>query len=266
MTKIEWTDFTWNPWWGCSEIAPECGMHAPTGEHGLCYAAVFASRNIHEQHRGAAQNGEWTGRFTRSGEKVWQAPFKWPVGKLVFTCSMSDFWHQDVPLNWLDEALDVIRRTPHLTYQVLSKRPGNIARKLAALRTDLPSNIWLGLTLGHQKSAPLIRPFIYLEADNLRFLSCEPLMTELPQFNFEHVIHWVIGGGQSGRGDLARTDPDWMRKLRDNCIEDGVPFFLKQWGNWQSNPTPREQELDPAAKGGATLDGRLWREFPERGQ
>jgi protein gp37 len=259
QSSIEWTRFTWNPWWGCSEISPECGKHGG-GQHGLCYAAVFAGRGLHAVHAGVANNGKWTGRFTKSAETVWRVPFKWRGG-LVFTCSMSDFWHEDVPLPWLDEALDVIDRTPHLTYQVLTKRPGNVARKLVALRRTLPANVWLGITCGHTKSLAGVRVLRRLDA-TVRFLSCEPLLTPLvPGLDFDG-IGWVICGGQSGR-DAAICDATSVRALRDHCGVHGVPFFLKQWGTWESNPTPREQELDMKAKGGATLDGRLWREFPE---
>lgn len=256
-TKIEWTDRTWNPWWGCGEIAPECGVHG--GGTGFCYAAVFAGRELHAAHAGTAVAGKWTGKITRSGERVWRDPYKWPAGARVFTCSMSDFWHEDVPLPWLDEALDVIEGTPHLTYQVLSKRPGNIARKLGALKRPLPRNVWLGATVGHTKSLPMLKPLLRIDA-TLRFLSCEPLLTPLPGLRLDG-IGWVIGGGQSGR-KAAVCDPAWMRALRDLCIASEVPFFLKQWGSWPSNPTPPHLELDPKAKGGATLDGRLWREFP----
>src|SRR6185295_2114893 len=113
-SKIEWTDFTWNPWWGCDKIAPEC-------DH--CYAARFASRGLHEIHRDVAKNGDWTGKISRSSQQVWRAPFSWSTG-LVFTCSMSDFFHEDVPTAWLSEALDVIEQTPNLRYQILTKRPG----------------------------------------------------------------------------------------------------------------------------------------------
>jgi len=108
QTKIEWTDFTWNPWWGCSEIAPECGVHG--GGTGFCYAAVFAGRGLHAVHAGVAVAGKWTGKITRSSPSVWSQPLKWHAGR-VFTCSMADFWHEAVPLAWLDEALDVIERT-----------------------------------------------------------------------------------------------------------------------------------------------------------
>jgi protein gp37 len=269
-TTIEWADETWNPWWGCAEIAHECGKHGTKDGDGtgLCYAAVFASRKLHAVHAGVAVAGQWTGDITRSGPRVRAEPFKFSrvsrrrPGKppLVFTCSMSDFWHEDVPLDWLAEALDTIDRTPHLIYQILSKRPGNIARKLAELKRDLPRNVWLGATIGHVKSLSLLKPLLRVDA-TLRFLSCEPLLTPLVPGLHLDGIGWVIGGGQSGAG-AERCDPDWMRDLRDLCIRETVPFFMKQWGTDASNPTPAGKELDPLAKGGATLDGRLWREFP----
>ena len=260
MTKIEWTDRTWNPWWGCDEIAPECGKHAPNGASGMCYAAVFASRALHARFRGVAASGKWTGLILPNSEMVWREPYKWrKPGTKVFPCSMSDFWHEGVPLEWLDAALDVIEENQHLIFQILTKRPGNIARRLAALRRSLPENVWLGSTIGHAHSLPLLKALLRIEAA-LRFLSCEPLLTALPGLKLDG-IGWVIGGGQSGF-DVALCDPAWMRALRDLCIANGVPFFLKQWGTWASNPTPRDAELDMAAKGGATLDGRLWREFP----
>lgn len=248
-TKIEWTDYTWNPWWGCEKVAYECDD---------CYAAVFASRGLHPAHKGVAARGEWTGRITRSSEAVWLQPLKWRSG-LVFTCSMSDFWHEDVPLPWLASALDMIERTPHLTYQVLTKRPANVNRKLSYLGRSLPRNVWLGVTIGHSQSLPLLKPLRAIDA-TLRFLSCEPLLTPLVLDLTD--IGWLIAGGESGRKP-RRTDPDWVRAIRDGCQRVNVPFFLKQWGNLASNPTPWTNELDKKAKGGATLDGRLWREFPK---
>jgi protein gp37 len=173
---------------------------------------------------------------------------------------MSDFWHERVPLEWLDEALDVIEATPHLTYQILTKRPGNIARKLADLKRTLPKNVWIGATIGHPKSLPLLKPLRRVKA-SLRFLSVEPLLAPMvPGLDLDG-IGWVIAGGESGH-HARPCDPDWMRAVRDLCVAHRVPLFLKQWGKWANSPTPRGQELDPHAKGGATLDGRLWREFP----
>ena len=108
----------------------------------------------------------------------------------------------------------------------------------------------------------LLKPLRHIEA-SIHFLSVEPLLAPMVPGLDLAGNDWVIGGGESpGRLRARPCDPDWMRALRDLCIARGVPFFLKQWGAWQNNPTPRDQELDPKAHGGATLDGRLWREFP----
>lgn len=298
-TNIEWTDRTWNPWHGCSEIAPECGRHAPGGGHGLCYAAVFDSRGLHAAHVGTAVAGKWTGKITRSSPAVWNAPLKWPAS-LVFTCSMSDFWHEDVPLPWQDEALDVIDRTPKLTYQMLTKRPGNVQRRLDALKRRLPPNVWMGTTIGHAQSLPLLKPLVRIEA-SVRFISSEPLLTALPWLSLDG-IGWLIAGGQSGR-DAVPTYPDWVRHLRDLCIASGAPFHFKQWGEWKPivpmnnvdsaeateaiirceeknceiitregtlwlddghEPPPTAWLMERVGKkaAGAMLDGREWREFP----
>jgi protein gp37 len=252
MSKIEWTDRTWNPWWGCDKVAPEC-------DH--CYAAVFASRGLHTAHGGVAFKGEWTGSITRGSSTAWEAPHTWPSGIRVFTCSMSDFWHERVPLDWLDEALSVIEKTPHLAYQILTKRPGNIARKLAALDRRLSPNVWAGTSVGHLRSLAAIKP-LRLADVTVRFLSVEPLLEPIvPGLDLDG-IDWVIAGGESGH-HARPCNPDWVRAVRDLCVERGVPFFFKQWGMWPNNPTRREDDLDPKAKGGATLDGRLWREFPK---
>jgi protein gp37 len=258
MTKIEWTrrpggpaGKTWNPWIGCDKVAPEC-------DH--CYAAVFAGRELHKPHVGTAVKGEWTGKINRNTPGVWKAPFGFAAGTLVFTCSMSDFWNERVQLEWLDEALAIIEATPHLTYQILTKRPGNIARKLADLNRRWPANAWCGVTIGHPRSLPLLKPLCRIEAP-VRFLSVEPLLAPMVPGLDLTGIHWVIAGGESGH-NARPCNPDWVRAVRDICVANGVPFFFKQWGDVRNNPTPPDQELSDA-KGGATLDGRLWQEFPQ---
>jgi protein gp37 len=270
-TKIEWTGqggATWNPYWGCRECAPECGVHGPGGEHGICYAAADASRNRHPIHAGVAVNGKWTGVITRSSDAVWQEPFSCKPGTFAFTCSMGDFAHEAVPLEWQAEAFDVMDRTPFVTYLLLTKRPATLARVLAKLGRELPPNVSLGVTIGHENSVPLLKVLLSIKATK-HFLSCEPLLTSLAGMDLTGV-DWVIAGGQSGP-NAAICNPDWVRDLRDRCVAQGIAFFLKQWGTWASNPTLKYYELDPprvvngkhvGSKGGATLDGRLWREFP----
>jgi protein gp37 len=136
----------------------------------------------------------------------------------------------------------------------------NIGRKLAALNRRLPSNVWIGATIGHPDSLPLLKPLRRIEA-TVRFLSVEPLLAPVvPGLSLDG-IHCVIAGGESG--NRARPcDPDWVRAVRDLCGQEGVSFFFKQWGRWGNNPNPRAADLNAKAKGGASLDGRLWREFP----
>jgi len=161
---------------------------------------------------------------------------------------------------FIDAIVAVMHAASHHTYQILTKRPANLARKLAALNRHLPTNVWAGATTGHPKSLPLLKPLLRVEAP-VRFVSVEPLLAPMiPGFDLAG-IGWVIAGGESGH-DARPCDPEWMRAVRDLCVAHDVPFFLKQWGVWENNPTPRGRELDPDAKGGATLDGRLWREFP----
>jgi protein gp37 len=222
-------------------------------------------RSLHRVHAGVAKGGEWTGLITPGTLAARQAPLKWRRPMRLFTCSMSDFWHERVPLELLDEALDLIEATPWHTYFILTKRPGNIRRKLADLNRRLPPNVWLGATVGHPKSLPLLKPLLRVDAP-VRFLSVEPLLAPMvPRLTLDG-IGWVIGGGESPqpKHPPRPCDPDWMRALRDLCVSKNVAFFLKQWGIWENNPTPLDQELDPDAKGGATLDARLWRDFPPR--
>jgi len=167
---------------------------------------------------------------------------------------MSDFWHERVPPEWQDQALDVIEATPWVTYQVLTKRPAMATRRLAALNRHLPRNVWAGATVGHPKSLPLLKPLRRIEAAK-RFLSVEPLLAPMVPGLDLTAIDWVIGGGESpSPGHPARPcDPDWMRAVRDFCVAHDTPFFLKQWGVWANNPTPVDEELAPKPRVGRPL-------------
>lgn len=270
LSKIEWTalngkrGFAWNCWWGCTEVAPECGRMF-SGEGAVCYAALFASRGLHTHYRGVAAKGKWTGKILPCTEDVWSAPFAWErqsPGAGVFASSMTDIFHEGVPIEWLAALLDVMDRTPGIIYLLLTKRPAIAIRRLAELKRGLPANAWFGVTIGHRQSLPLLKPLRRIECAT-KYLSNEPLLTALvPGLDLTD-IKWCITGGQSGSRALP-CNPDHVRQIRDLCCARGVAFFHKQWGTWASNPTPRHLELaDPkVTKGGATLDGRLWRDFP----
>jgi protein gp37 len=266
MTEIPWTDGgkSWNPWVGCGKVGPECGLPAPGNpqeEGGGCYAIRQAGRRLHPAHDAAVSNGDWNGLIIRNTPSVWRQPFSYPRDTLCFTCSMSDFFHENVPLPMLAEALDVIEATPWVIYQILTKRPAIAIRRLAALKRRLPANVWMGATIGHPKSLPLSKPLRRIEAAR-KFLSVEPLLAPMAAVLDLTGIDWVIVGGESGP-NARPCLVEWVVGMRDLCRDRGVHFFFKQWGTWKNNPTPRDEELYPR-HGGATLEGRLWWEFPSR--
>ena len=232
VTKIEWTDEQWNPWVGCNAIAPECDHR---------YAASFASRGLWPWHKSTAAKGEWTGIIERAPPTTWAKPHTWSRGTKVFASSMTDFWHEGVPMPWLAEALDVIEATPHLIYQTLTKRPGNVARKLATLNRRLPANVWIGATIGHPQSLPLLKPLRRIEA-SVRFLSVEPLLAPMPGLDLDG-IEWVICGGESGpkaRPCRQRRRHDAAERRRGDAPDSG-----------RADPVGRAGERDQVPSRGA---------------
>ena len=230
-TTIEWTDSTWNPWQGCTKVSLGCDN---------CYAETLTKR--------------WGRTFTtlrRSADATFYAPLspRWRTPRLVFTCSLSDFFHRQAD-PWREEAWDIMRRTPHLTYQVLTKRPG-LAVAWYKNHGWLP-NVWLGAAVENQKYAPRLDVLARVPAP-VRFVSVEPMMgpVDLGRWLMRYGLgyareaglganlagftgvptRWVICGGESGRG-ARPMHPDWARSLRDQCQAAGVPFFFKQWGAW----------------------------------
>lgn len=228
-TGIEWTEKTWNPWHGCTKVSDGC-------DH--CY--MFREKK---------QYGQDPELVVRSKTKF-KDPLRWKEPALVFTCSWSDWFHIAADA-WRDEAWAIVKATPHLTYQILTKRPGRIHRHLPADWGEGYPNVWLGVSVECQ--AVLTRAFQLANVPAaVRFISAEPLLgpVYLPQ-GFGESIHWVIGGGESGP-DARRCDPSWLRILRDDCAREHVPFFLKQLGGW------------PDKRGGekAVLDGLRSVEMP----
>ena len=246
-TAIGWTDATWNPWYGCTKVSPGCAH---------CY-----------MFRDQIRYGRDPNVVTRSKTKFAE-PLKWTEPRRVFTCSWSDWFHEAADA-WRDEAWDIIRRTPHLTYQILTKRPERIAAHLPSDWGDAWANVWLGTSIENQRWA--VRAGLLLEVPaRMRFLSCEPLLGPLDLSDYlpspygcggearndncevcAPRLHWLIVGGESGP-DARPMQLDWARSLRDQCAEAGVAFFLKQLGG---TPNARAHEQ-------AILDGRTWTEFP----
>ena len=268
-TSIEWTQHTWNPFVGCSIKSAGCTN---------CYAMRQAFRLEHAFRFPAYQgttrrvNGNivWSGRVNRSSDAKMTEPLRLKPASLIFVNSMSDFWHESAEDAWRAEALEVMRATPRHAYQVLTKRPENIQGIMARMGIrSLPDNLWLGTTLEDHRVARRA-PLLAAVPARTRFLSIEPITARVGRLNLDG-IHWVITGGESGPSARPMR-PQWVREVRDQCQAAGVALFHKQWGGYGNNPFVVEQampESDAAAldpprngKGGALLDGRLWREFP----
>lgn len=225
-TGIAWTKSTWNPWQGCLKISPGCK---------LCY-----------MYRDKARYGQDPRVVVRSKPPTFNKPLSWKEPGLVFTCSWSD-WFIEQADAWRDEAWDIVRRTPHLTYQILTKRPENIAARLPKDWGRGYTNVWLGVSVEEQRYADERIPLLLQIPATLRFLSVEPQLgtVNLKRWlRFERygdgrgmggglstgaAIDWVIQGGESG----AESRPfslAWARDLRDQCAAAGVAYFFKQAG------------------------------------
>ena len=174
-------------------------------------------------------------------------PFKWKKPSLVFVNSMSDLFHKEVSDSFILSVFDAMNRTERHTYQILTKRPERAVSLDPKL--DWTSNIWLGTSIESERW--LQRADILCESSaNVKFLSLEPLLGPLSGLSLDG-IDWVIVGGESGPG-ARPMNPDWVREIRSNCIENGVPFFFKQWGGVNKK------------RSGRLLDGRTWDELPPR--
>ncbi len=226
-SSIEWTDHTFNPWWGCTKVSQACKF---------CYAEVWAKRT------GARI---WGPKAPRRffGEAHWREPLRWNLeagiaGKRtrVFCASMADVFEYRAELNaWREKLWELIDVTPHLDWLLLTKRPQRI--KLAR-RSVWPANVWLGTTVEDQTSADERIPELLDNDATVRFLSCEPLIgpLDLTRYLESGYVNWVIAGGESG-GRSRPAHPDWFLDLRDQCRAAGVKFLFKQWGNWApANP------------------------------
>ncbi len=237
LSKIEWTDATWNPVRGCTKISPGC-TH--------CYAETFA-----ERFRGVPGHPYEQGFDLRLVPDRILDPLRWPHPKMVFVNSMSDLFHADVPVNYISAVAEVMKQSPWHIYQVLTKRSGRMREMLTSdLRNvALSSHIWWGTSVENRKHGlPRIDDLRNTPAA-VRFLSVEPLLEDLGEINLEG-IQWVIVGGESGPG-ARPMNPDWVNSLMDQCSRNDVPFFFKQWGGVRKKQAGRE------------LNGRTFDEFPQ---
>ena len=244
---IEWTDATWNPTTGCDRVSPGCDN---------CYALDLAARlkamgSAAYQQDGDPRTSGPGFKLTLHPDRIDQ-PLRWKRPRRIFVNSMSDLFHPDVPSYYIAAVFDVMAAAHQHSFQILTKRP----RRMAELshgatfgeRWPLP-NVWLGTSIETDRYAFRTDYLIATQAAT-RFLSLEPLLGPLPSLDLTG-IDWVIVGGESGFG-ARPMDPQWVREIRDRCVDAGVPFFFKQWGG----RTPKA--------GGRELDGRTWDEYPGR--
>lgn len=240
QSQIEWTDATWNPVTGCTRVSAGC-------DH--CYAAKLTKRLA------AMGQSKYIGLINPKKKHFngvvklhpdgLEQPLKWKKPQVIFVNSMSDLFHKDVPLDFIQEVFDIMRRADWHQFQILSKRSERL-EELSPL-IDWPENVWQGVSVEDESVA--------FRIDNLRrtgafikFLSLEPLLGAMPELPLEG-IDWVIVGGESGPS-ARPMDPEWVREIREQCLDKGVPFFFKQWGGRNKKRT------------GRLLDGRTWDQMP----
>jgi protein gp37 len=230
-SSIEWTDATWNPVTGCTKISPGC-------KH--CYADRMAQR-LYSMGQSRYRNGF---QLTLQPDLLAE-PLRWKKSKMIFVNSMSDLFHEDVPLDYLKRVFDVMQKAHWHIFQILTKRSERLASICGQLKW--PDNVWMGVSVENQDYTYRIKHLISVPAV-VRFLSIEPLLGPIPRLPLSK-IDWVIVGGESGPG-ARLVKVDWVRSIRDACLRADVPFFFKQWGGVHKS------------RQGRTLDGRIWVEMP----
>jgi protein gp37 len=230
-TSIEWAGSTWNPVTGCTKISQGC-------KH--CYAERMA-----ERLQAMGQPNYRNGFELTLQPRMLELPLSWKRPQRIFVNSMSDLFHKDVPLDYIQQVFDVMHRAHWHRFQVLTKR----AERLAELNAELewPANVWMGVSVENSDHVDRIDHLRGTGA-RVKFLSLEPLLGPLTGLNLRG-IHWAIVGGESG--PKARpVEEAWIRDIRDQCRTAGVAFFFKQWGGRNKKKT------------GRLLDGRTWDEVP----
>lgn len=251
-STIEWTQTTWNPIVGCRKVSAGCAN---------CYAERMAKR-LAAMARAARERGDNPGRLANYEEVInsrgrWNGrvfldhealndPLGWRLPRTIFVNSMSDLFHESVPVEFVQATFEVMRRCPQHTFQVLTKRPERAAE--FSPRLDWSPNVWLGASV---ENAAVVHRVHELRGTGARikFLSVEPLLGPIPRLPLKG-IDWVIVGGESGPGARPMA-ASWVRQIRDRCVADDVAFFFKQWGGVNKKNT------------GRTLDGQLWNRLPD---
>jgi protein gp37 len=232
QSDIEWTEVTWNPLTGCNKISPGC-------KH--CYAERMAKRL-----QAMGQKNYRNGFKLTLQRQMLEYPLRWKTPKTIFVNSMSDLFHKDVPVSFIQEVFDVMNRASWHRFQVLTKRSDRLHE--VAKQIKWTENIWMGVTV---ESSDYVHRIDHLRDTGamVKFLSLEPLLGPLPKLNLTD-IDWAIVGGESGPG-ARPMEKEWALDIRDQCRKAGVAFFFKQWGGvWKK-------------KTGRVLEGKTWDEMPK---
>lgn len=250
-SSIEWTGTTWNPTTGCNKISTGCK---------ICYAEVMSKRLK------AMRQKKYTNEFKLTiHPDTLNIPYTWKKPTVAFVNSMSDLFHKDLPIDFIQKVFKTMNDNPQHTFQILTKRADILAKYDLAGKLNWTPNIWMGTSVENNK-AKVIGRIDYLRSTkaHVKFLSLEPLLEALPNLNLTG-IDWCITGGESGPG-ARPIEKSWVVDIKDQCKQAGVPFFFKQWGKKQFNPDPLDPTIDKNhpkhAKGGCILDGVVYREMP----
>jgi protein gp37 len=230
-SSIEWTESTWNPVTGCTKISPGCKN---------CYAEVMARRL-----KAMGQPNYRNGFELTMHERMIERPLEWTKPQVIFVNSMSDLFHEDVPVTFIQRVFNVMQQASWHQFQILTKRAGRLAELSEHL--PWPGNVWMGVSVESGAYVSRIDSLRRTDA-RVKFLSLEPLLGPLTGLNLRG-IHWVIVGGESGPCSRPIQE-SWVLDIQRQCRMSGVPFFFKQWGGRNKK------------KAGRTLRGRTWDEMP----
>ncbi len=253
-TKIEWCDEVWNPVTGCTKIRTGCTN---------CYAEGIAKRFW--------GNRKFTDVQCHSDRL--EQPMHWRKPRKIFVCSMGDLFHEDVPFKFIDDVFSVMIQASHHKFILLTKRPQRMKEYFDSIYTDnerydgfplckMLNHIWLGVSVSTQKDADEMIPVLLQIPATVRFVSMEPMLTKINISEdiqgFEHgnwhkkrpSLDWVICGCESGQ-NRRHIDIDRIRNLKNQCVEAGVPFFLKQ------------MEINGKVVKMPELDGKVWNQYPD---
>ena len=232
MSKIEWTEATWNPVTGCSKVSSGCLN---------CYAERMAYR-LQKMGNSNYRNGF----DVTLHPHLLKAPLSWKRSRLVFVNSMSDLFHEEVSVKFIQQVFNTMCRAHWHTFQILTKRSERLVRLAPSLAW--PPNVWMGVSV---EDSDVVERIDHLRkvGSAVRFLSLEPLLGPLPDLNLRE-IHWVIVGGESGPG-ARLMEPSWVSDIKQQCESSHVPFFFKQWGGVFKK------------RNGRKLEGKTWDELPQ---